>query len=65
MPEVKIKFQGKLKKVKVKAGATIAEVAREAGINPQTVLFTVKGELVPDTDKAKGTIETLKVISGG
>ncbi|MFQ5647764.1 MAG: MoaD/ThiS family protein [Candidatus Aenigmatarchaeota archaeon] len=67
MPVVKIRYQGRVRQVRARPGATVAEVSRLAGINPQTVLFRVKDKIVPDDSKLKGgeKLEALKIVSGG
>jgi sulfur carrier protein ThiS len=48
-------------------GSTVAEVLRSVDINPQNVLVSLEGRIVPDDMKVMEgqRLEALKVVSGG
>ena len=64
---VKIKFLGQIKGVELKEGSTISDALKKAGINPETVIVSRMGEIVPESEKTKEgeTIEAIRIVSGG
>lgn len=63
MPKLKIDDRV----VDVKAGRSLRDVARELGLNLETVLFVVNGVLVPEDYRLKpeDEVEVVSVVSGG
>jgi sulfur carrier protein len=63
MPKLKIDDRV----VDVKAGRSLRDVARELGLNLETVLFVVNGALVPEDYRLKpeDEVEVVSVVSGG
>jgi sulfur carrier protein ThiS len=67
MISVSVSYQGKNNMVSVKSGANIGDVLEKIGINRETVIVRLGGEIVPETEKLKDKegIEILRIISGG
>ncbi len=51
----------------VKPGRSLRDVARELGLNLETVLFVVNGVLVPEDYRLRpeDEVEVVSVVSGG
>ena len=64
---VKIKFLKKEREVEVKEGSTVSDALKKTGINPETVIASRDGEIIPDSEKLKKgeTIEAIRIVSGG
>lgn len=64
--KIEVAWLGTAKKVETKS-RTIESLLEELGINSETVIVSVNGEIVPESRKLKGKdkLEILKVVSGG
>lgn len=64
--KLKILLPGQAKTAKV-AAATVAELLRKINMNPETVIVSVNGKIVPEQTKLKASdkVEVLRVVSGG
>ncbi len=64
--KIKVAWQGSGKVVKTKA-LSVCDILDEMEINPETVIVSVNGEIVPESTKLKerDAVEILKVVSGG
>ena len=58
-------IEGKKKKVSLRKKDTVARLLKETGINPETVLVRIEGEIVTEEKKLNGCIEIIPVMSGG
>ncbi len=64
--KIKILLPGQAKTAK--AGAkTVLELLRKINMNPETVIVSVNGKIVPEQTKLKASdkVEVLRVVSGG
>ncbi len=64
--KLKILLPGQAKTAKASA-ATVAELLRKINMNPETVIVSVNGKIVPEQTKLKASdkVEVLRVVSGG
>ncbi|MFH0890276.1 MAG: sulfur carrier protein ThiS [Candidatus Aenigmatarchaeota archaeon] len=64
--KIEVAWLGKAKKTETKS-RTIENLLKELGINSETVIVSVNGEIVPESQKIRKNdrIEILKVVSGG
>ncbi|MFH0889623.1 MAG: sulfur carrier protein ThiS [Candidatus Aenigmatarchaeota archaeon] len=64
--KIEVVWSGTTKKVETKS-RTIESLLKELGINSETVIVSVNGEIVPESQKIRKNdrIEILKVVSGG
>ncbi|MFH1106175.1 MAG: sulfur carrier protein ThiS [Candidatus Aenigmatarchaeota archaeon] len=63
---LKILLPGRAKTATVSA-ATVAELLQKIGMNPETVIVSVNGNIVPEQTKLKKSdkVDVLRVVSGG
>ena len=64
---VKIRFLKKEQEIEAKENATVSDILKEIKLNPQTVIVSRQGEIIPDTEKVKDgdKLEAIRVVSGG
>ncbi len=64
--KIKIELAGKAKTTET-TSKTVDALLKELGINSETVIVSVNGEIVPETGRLKenDSVEILKVVSGG
>ena len=65
--EISMVYLNKENVIKARETASVEQVLRKAGINPQMVLVRKGGEIIPDTEtlRDKDRIEVIRVVSGG
>ena len=64
--KLKILLPGQIKTVTASA-KTVAELLQKIGMNPETVIVSVNGNIVPEQTKLKKSdkVDVLRVVSGG
>ena len=64
---VKISFLKKEQEVEIEEESTVSDILKEIKLNPQTVIVSRQGEIIPDTEKVKNgdKLEAIRVVSGG
>ncbi len=64
--KIRVTWQNSEKAVETKV-RTVCDLLEEMKINPETVIVSVNGEIVPESEELKGrdAVEILKVVSGG
>lgn len=65
--KIKVKKDGKIKRVKIGKNATVSELAKDLGITFQNYIVRINDKIVPDDEKLKekDEVEFFRVISGG
>jgi len=65
--QIKLKFSGETKGIEVERGKSIGDLLKELGINKETVISRMDGEIVPEEEKLKDkcTLELIEFVSSG
>lgn len=67
MLTIRVSFQDKNKRITIPEKSTIEDILKKMGINRETVIVSVNGEYVPETEsvKNKDKIKILEITSSG
>jgi len=63
--KIKVIIDGKTKKLELSKPITILELAEKLNIVLPCFIVKVNGKIVPEDDEAMGTIEFVRITSGG
>ena len=64
---MKVRYEGKELEIQAKGNYRVQDLLRELKLNPEEVLVSRNGEILPESERLRDEdeVEIIKVISGG